>query len=192
MGDQLGLNLWTAKSKYGATIQTALDYTMSLDPKGEDISDIFPHVAAIAAAYGDPKGKYAAFLQKNSPNYKSQPFWFFDQSAALPHSPAGKTKRSDNQEGMPSIGSFAVSNSSNTDDKLLPSRSSSVPQSTPTGTDFGNSTAPAYAAQAIVPFECPAVFEDATSTELEDGLFVTCDELRPFYEIPLPVDSDVY
>ena len=50
MGDQLGMNLWTAKSKYGATIQTALDFTMNVNPKGEDISDIIPHVAAVAAA----------------------------------------------------------------------------------------------------------------------------------------------
>ena len=35
---------------------------MGLDPKKEQVSDIFPHVAAVAAAYGDPTGKYQAFL----------------------------------------------------------------------------------------------------------------------------------
>ena len=44
------MNMWTTKSKYGATIQTALNYVMGIDPKHEDMGDIFPHVAAVAAA----------------------------------------------------------------------------------------------------------------------------------------------
>ena len=39
-----------------------------------------------------------------------------------------------------------------------------------------------------IPFECPAVFRDAQETELEDDLFVTCDVLRPFYEMLPSVD----
>lgn len=187
MGDQLGMNLWTAKSKYGATIQTAVDYTMGVNPKGEDISDIFPHVAAAAAAYGDPKGKYSAFLQKNAPNYKSQPFWFYDQSAALPNSPAGKTKRSDEGDDYQSADYSSTASVPASSDVSMPQRTSSAPQGTPTNAD--NSTAPIGVAGASVPFECPAVFKDATTTELEDGLFVTCDQLKPFYEIKLPVDT---
>lgn len=155
MGDQLGLNFWTAKSKYGATIQTALDYTMSVNPKGEDISDIFPHVAAVAAAYGDPQGRYAAFLQKHVNDYQSQPFWFYDQSAALPNSPAGKTKK-------------------RSSDPMI----------------FVNPTDPAATQNSTIPFECPAVFKDAPAVELEDGLYVTCDQLKPFFETPAPVVTD--
>ena len=88
IGDQLGLNLWDAKSKYGATIQTALDYTMALDPKEEPQVEIVPHVASVAAAYGDPNGKYATFMKKVLSNYQSKSFWFYDQTAALPSSPA--------------------------------------------------------------------------------------------------------
>ncbi|KAI0704924.1 alginate lyase-domain-containing protein [Cytidiella melzeri] len=193
MGDQLGLNLWAAKSKYGATIQTALDYVMGVNPKSEDMSDIFPHVAAVAAAYGDPKGKYAAFLQKNDPNYQSQPFWFYDQSAALPNSPAGKTKRSDESqdpafaEGSSTAGnpSFGVTYNPWTNS----SASRDMPSSD-VGSSVDGSTAPVEVAGAAIPFECPAVFRDATFTELEDDLFVTCDQLKRFYEIPLPVNSD--
>jgi hypothetical protein len=94
MGDQLGLNLWSAKSKYGATIQTALDFIMSLDPKGEDVKEVVPHVASIAAAYGDPSGKYSMFMENVMSDYQSQPFWFYDQTAALPNSPAAKHTRS--------------------------------------------------------------------------------------------------
>ena len=162
MGDQLGMNLWTAKSKYGATIQTALDFTMNVNPKGEDISDIIPHVAAVAAAYGDPKGKYAAFLQKNMPSFKTQPFWFYDQSVALPNSPAGKAKRSDDDdENQPGEGTPTAPTSS--DD------STTAPNTDVEGTH--------------IKFECPAVFKYGTSTELEDGLFVTCDQLKPFYKL---------
>lgn len=88
IGDQLGLNLWDAKSKYGANIQTALDYTMALDPKEEPQVEIVPHVASVAAAYGDPNGKYATFMKKVLSNYQSKSFWFYDQTAALPSSPA--------------------------------------------------------------------------------------------------------
>ncbi|KAL4268134.1 dermatan-sulfate isomerase family protein [Pleurotus pulmonarius] len=90
LGDQLGTNFWTHKSKYGATIQTAVDYTMGLDPGKEDPSELVPHVAAVAAAYGDPSGKYQNFMKKYQPEYKQKSFWFYDQSNALPNSPAGK------------------------------------------------------------------------------------------------------
>jgi hypothetical protein len=80
------MNFWTAKSKYGATIQTAVDYTMGIDPKSEDVTELVPHIAATAAAYGDPTGKYAKFLERTIPNYQTRPFFFYDQAIALPAS----------------------------------------------------------------------------------------------------------
>ena len=166
LGDHLGLNLWTAKSKYGATIQTALDFTMSVDPKGEDISDIFPHVAAVAAAYGDPKGKYAAFLQNHQSTYKSQPYFFYDQKTALPNAPASKMRKRQDDDS----------------DVWAPDMASSQDPST-----MG---APTSGLNTTIPFECPSVVQNGLQTELEDGLFVDCAQLRPFYEIPpLPVDT---
>lgn len=64
---------------------------MSLDPKTEDVKEILPHVASIAAAYGDPTGKYAAFLKKTMNDYQSKSFWLYDQTAALPNSPASQS-----------------------------------------------------------------------------------------------------
>jgi len=87
---KLGLDLWSVKSKYGATIQTALDYTMGLNPKTEDVLEILPHVATVAAAYGDPKGKYAAFMSNTMSDYRSKSFWLYDQTGALPSSPAAR------------------------------------------------------------------------------------------------------
>lgn len=94
MGDQLGHNFWSAQSKYGATIQTALDFILKTDPKSEDISQVYPHVAAIIAAYGDPDGKYTKFLNKNEPNYRTKSYFFYDQPAALPNAPGSSKKRS--------------------------------------------------------------------------------------------------
>jgi hypothetical protein len=34
-----------------------------------------------------------------------------------------------------------------------------------------------------IPFECPAVFTLAEEVEIDNGIFVTCDELKPFYQI---------
>ena len=64
---------------------------MSLNPKTEDVLEILPHVAAVAAAYGDPKGKYAAFMGKTMSDYQSKSFWLYDQTEALPSSPAAQT-----------------------------------------------------------------------------------------------------
>ncbi|KAK7058828.1 hypothetical protein VNI00_001452 [Paramarasmius palmivorus] len=83
IGDQVGLDFWGARTKYGATIQTAVDYTMKIDPKRENVQELLPHVAAVAAAYGDPSGKYAAFIQRNSPNYASKPWYYYNQPSAV-------------------------------------------------------------------------------------------------------------
>jgi len=130
LGDELGINFWTTKSKYGATIQKAVDYTMNIDPKSEDVTELGPHIAAIAAVYGDPTGKYAKFLQRTIPNYQSSPFFFYDQTIALPASRMnGNAERED----------------------------------------------------GYVPFECAEVLKDGW-TEVDYGVFVTCDQLVPFYE----------
>ncbi|KAI0348647.1 chondroitin AC/alginate lyase [Trametopsis cervina] len=188
MGDQLGLNLWVSKSKYGATIQTAVDYMMRLDPNSEEIDELFPHVAATAAAYGDPSGKYAFFLQKKNPNYKSNPFYFYDQTAALSNSPAGKTKRSDDYGELTDSSSIPAASSSTSASIPETSSSESVPTAESNSTTTAEGSAAAMASSPM-PFECPAVFKDTTEVELEDGLFVTCDQLKPFYEIALPVDT---
>ncbi|KAI0793396.1 alginate lyase-domain-containing protein [Abortiporus biennis] len=164
LADQLGIDMWTAKSRYGANIQKALDYAMAQDPKGEDIADIFPHVASIAAAYGDPNDKYKRFLQDKMPNYKSSPFWFYDQSPALPNSPG-----------------FSKQKRSMVADDLVPATANLIGTSPgDVAANSGNFIA-AQAKDARIPFQCPSVFQDSPETELEDGLFVTCEGVRLFY-----------
>ena len=127
------MDFWSAKSKYGATIQTALDYVMSVNPKNEDRTECLPHVAAVAAAYGDPSGKYAAYLREHGGDYRSEAYWFYDQPEAIQRTKTRERAR-DAQE-----------------------------------MDFD--------------FECPAVFEVGAPVELDDGIFVTCQDLEPFYGV---------
>jgi hypothetical protein len=98
LADNLGLNMWSARSDDGATIQTAVDYAMTLDAGDEDVTELAPHVAAVAAAYGDPTGKYARWLadENNSGDPDAIQSWrFYDSADALYSSPsAGNTASS--------------------------------------------------------------------------------------------------
>ena len=91
LADNLALNMWSAQSSGGATIQTAVDYMMTLDASDEDITELAPHVAAVAAAYGDPDGKYATWLSSsdNTGDEGLQQSWrFYDNPSAFYCSPA--------------------------------------------------------------------------------------------------------
>jgi len=72
LADQLGLHMWKENTKQGATIQTAVDYLMTLEADSEDVEEALPHVAAIAAAYGDPSRRYEAFLQQIGVRHKKK------------------------------------------------------------------------------------------------------------------------
>jgi hypothetical protein len=97
LADQLGTDYWTRKSRYGATIQDAIEFAMSVTRQSshkEDVTEILPHVLVADAVYGDPDGKYAAFIKQWSPSkepYQEQPWWFYDQRAAFQSSP-GKAR----------------------------------------------------------------------------------------------------
>lgn len=133
---------------------------LHVGPGKEDVTDIFPHVAAIAAAYGDPAGTYMAYLQKTDNNFMTAPYYYYNQPAALtqaPNAPKGKGKM------------MAGDVSSEQQPLAVPSVSL-VP--TPTN---------APTATPTIPWECPEAFATATEVELDDGVYVTCDELKPLY-----------
>lgn len=59
--------MWNKTSNAGATIQNALDYAMSVNATGPEVSqaaELYPNVAAVASVYGDPQAKYTSFLAK--------------------------------------------------------------------------------------------------------------------------------
>ncbi|KAJ7050178.1 alginate lyase-domain-containing protein [Mycena amicta] len=78
---------WSIKTKAGTTIKDALDMTMTVDPniKGEDyaVAEIFPNIAAVAAEYGDPDGKYVALTAPQKfPDYAWDADFLWDQPLA--------------------------------------------------------------------------------------------------------------
>ncbi|KAJ6588175.1 alginate lyase-domain-containing protein [Mycena capillaripes] len=77
---------WNLTTKAGATIKDALDMVMTVDPNKSDegyaVAEIYPNIAAIASTYGDPDGKYVAFLKKNFPDYASDADFVWDQPLA--------------------------------------------------------------------------------------------------------------
>jgi hypothetical protein len=80
IGDYLGLNsFWNKTTTNGGTIKNALDFAMTVSPGDETASELYPNVAAVAAKYGDPDGKYAAFLANADNTYPAQPYFFWDQ-----------------------------------------------------------------------------------------------------------------
>jgi len=97
IGKFLGMDFWNATSSQGGNIQKAADFTMLQNLNTTDgdgpIWELYPSIAAVAANYGDPNGKYAAFMANADNTYPAQPYFLFNQpfsdsnlSAATPTS----------------------------------------------------------------------------------------------------------
>ena len=65
---------------------------MKLDSKSEDPNELVPHVMVAAAAYGDPTGKYMAYVKKIMPEYDTRVYQFYNQIGAFTSSPASGSK----------------------------------------------------------------------------------------------------
>ena len=68
---------------------------MTISPGDETADELYPEIAAVAAKYGDPDGKYAAFLANADNQYPAEPYFLWDQplsdsnlAAATPNSGA--------------------------------------------------------------------------------------------------------
>jgi len=80
LGDYLGQHsFWNKTTTKGGTIKTALDFAMTVPPGQDTADELYPDIAAIAATYGDPDGKYAAFLANGDNQYPAQPYFLWDQ-----------------------------------------------------------------------------------------------------------------
>lgn len=91
LGDMVGYPAWQLKSTAGATIQEACNYAMTFtaaqsNETGYD-AELYPNVAAVAAIYGDPDGKYSQWLAGRDTSFPGQPYFLWDQ----PLSNAGLT-----------------------------------------------------------------------------------------------------
>ena len=78
----VGFNAWNVTSS-GATIQSALDFTMSAQGGSENLAELYPIVGACASVYGDrdasSHGAYSTFLASVQQNYPAHPWFFWDQ-----------------------------------------------------------------------------------------------------------------
>lgn len=165
------MDFWTKKTENGATIQQALDFTMAQDPEKEAVSQIFPHVAAVAAAYGDPDEKYANFLQTHNSKYKSGRYWLYDQAPALKMSPSRKREKRDSRRPL------RWKRQDVDDIEEYPDGDGIIaPPEAQNDTASGNG----------VTFQCPKAFTGQEEVELDNGVFVTCDQVRPFYVLFYP------
>ncbi|KIY72781.1 chondroitin AC/alginate lyase [Cylindrobasidium torrendii FP15055 ss-10] len=133
IAEEVGVDVWSKRSKRGATIQDAVDFTMRVDPKKEDVHQLVPLVVSVSRAYGDPQGRYAAFLSKSWSTYRSKPFWLYNQAP----SQAKQSKRTVEYRR---------------DDELP------------------------------LVFGCPSIFDGDKEVELDLDLFVSCAQLKPFFE----------
>lgn len=68
---------WNRTTKAGVGIQKACDYAMTLPATGEEdyVKELFPPLAAVASVYGDPDGKYAAFLKSKDTAYPGSGYY---------------------------------------------------------------------------------------------------------------------
>lgn len=178
LGDALGVDFWTTKSKYGATIQTALDFVLASGPGDEGFDDVYPHVAAVAAAYGDPKGKYKAFLKKQLSTYETKPFWFYDQPSALTKAP---TSSKAHAALLPVDGGDGDTAPSGPDDRDSDDDGPGEPDD-----DDDSDPAGSVPSAPKIPFTCPEAFKYTSKVEIDNGIFVTCEQLRPLYEADVP------
>jgi len=67
----VGYSAWNLTTSKGATIQTAVDFAMSMptdDPTAQPESELFPPVLAIGSTYGDAGGKYSKWLLQTAGN----------------------------------------------------------------------------------------------------------------------------
>jgi hypothetical protein len=82
IGTYVGItDAWNRTTKSGAGIQQAANYAMTLNATGEEnyVQELFPPLAAVASVYGDPDGKYAAFLKSKDANYPGSGYYLLAQ-----------------------------------------------------------------------------------------------------------------
>jgi hypothetical protein len=69
-----------------------MTFTASSSNETDYDDELYPNVAAIAAIYGDPDGKYAQWLAGRDQSYPGQPYFLWDQplsNSGLSGAPSG-------------------------------------------------------------------------------------------------------
>ncbi|KAI0061087.1 chondroitin AC/alginate lyase [Artomyces pyxidatus] len=111
-----GYSAWNTTTSAGGTIHAALDFAMTIPPDDDGANELYSSIAAVASVYGDPQGKYVAFLTKAEYSYPENPWFFWNQ----PFSDSGWART----EGLPVSGGL-VSSSVSSKGAAKPTASSS-------------------------------------------------------------------
>jgi hypothetical protein len=102
---------WNRTAKSGVGIKAAADYAITLPASGEENAELelLQPLAAVASVYGDPDGKYAAFLKSKDQQYPSRGYYLL--ATGLSDSGLTQTSTSSGSAGVPQATGVAASNS---------------------------------------------------------------------------------
>ncbi|KAI0772940.1 chondroitin AC/alginate lyase [Trametes elegans] len=129
LGAYVGYDAWNLTTANGTTIQSALDYALTQPAGKEAAAELWPNVVAVGAVYGDPDGKYAAWLLAHAgKTYPQDAQFLWNQ----PFSDSGLVRAADGS---------GASSAGGTD-----SSAGTVPDGAPRGARAG----PAWAGAALV------------------------------------------
>jgi len=107
-------NIWNKTTSQGATIRNALDFAMTIpaSKSGEDsyVAELFPNVADVATIYGDPQGKYIAFLNASEPGYAADAYFLWDQPLPGGEQESANISKNSNSNGGTTVGGSNKSN----------------------------------------------------------------------------------
>ena len=122
IGDVVGLSpsAWNRTTSAGATILDALNYAIAQNASASDEADaateLNPTIAIIASKFGDPTGKFAAYLNSTDPQYMSQPYYALSSNLSYHGTTnpikANSTTASSGQNSDPSPSSAAQKSAS--------------------------------------------------------------------------------
>lgn len=96
-------SVWSLPTHSGATIQTALNYALTLNASATNetalLYEFLPSIGEVAVIYGDPQGKYVGALNERQSNWTSDGWVLWTQplniSAASNSSPDTGSKNGD-------------------------------------------------------------------------------------------------
>lgn len=101
--------------------------TLNASASGESayVEELYPNVAAVASVYGDPTGKYLAFLKKGEPAFMGEAYILWNQPFAL-NETSGLVTNSAVTSASGAVKATSTSKSASTSKSTTTSAASSV------------------------------------------------------------------
>lgn len=201
LGSYLGVDRWRTQTRYKATIKTAIDYLVTLDPGQEEKAAAMPLVACALSVYGDDnKSTYRKYLESfgtrssedgksRTFTYKTKSWWFYEQPDAM-KGPQHRRREEQydalyqitGQDVMSPFVSTRGKSSMPGDETLQLASSDQSDQTEPTAPSH-NADSPREGADVIAFHpDRPAPFISTDTVELEEGIYVYWNQISYLYE----------